>query len=510
MPPNTALPPVLAGPVLRRLEPQRLAIWLVATQPLRPTFVLDAPSVTTSLACEVIPIGTQAFVHLLDIQFDQPLPYNTAIPYDLLLDDGQGIADWAPHLLYPGSQRPSFVLRERLEQLLHGSCRKPHYPAADGLLCADRLLQQCQQPEERPALLLMSGDQVYADDVAGPMLRAIHTLIERLGLFGETLEGALVADSAALYRHPASYYHRADLLPVQEGNETLRERFFGGKRKPIFSSSNADNHLVTFAEVMAMYLLVWSPLPWALVRLDMPEGLTDKRQARYRQELPQIEAFAAHLDQVARVMAHLPCLMIFDDHDITDDWNLSAQWEETAYGHPFSRRIIGNALLGYLLCQGWGNDPDSCRALIEPCKALAERSLQQHLDAQAQDTLIDQLLRFQGWQFSLATEPPLLVLDTRTRRWRSEQPEKAFRPARLGSLVRTAAGTAGSSFGDHRVAGPDLRGQADRDGPARVQLAGLPVVGGCGKLDGPSWRSTGDSQHFQPLAHPGPLRGAFR
>jgi phosphodiesterase/alkaline phosphatase D-like protein len=50
-------------------------------------------------------------------------------------------------------------------------------------------------------------------------------------------------------------------------------------------------------------------------------------------------------------MAHLPCLMIFDDHDITDDWNLSAQWEETAYGHPFSRRIIGNALLGYLLCQ---------------------------------------------------------------------------------------------------------------------------------------------------------------
>ncbi|MBF8756465.1 alkaline phosphatase D family protein [Pseudomonas guariconensis] len=420
MPPNTALPLVLAGPVLRRLEPQRLAIWLVATQPLQPTFVLHLPALTANLACEVIAIGTQAFVHLLDIHFDQPLPCNEALHYDLLLDDGQGIADWAPHLLYPGSQRPSFVLRERLEQLLHGSCRKPHYPAADGLLCADRLLQQCQQPQERPALLLMSGDQIYADDVAGPMLRAIHTLIERLGLFGEILEGALVADSAALYRHPASYYHRADLLPAQESNETLRERFFGGKRKPIFSSSNADNHLVTFAEVMAMYLLVWSPVPWTLIHLDMPEGLTDKRQARYQEELPQIEAFAANLDQVARVMAHLPCLMIFDDHDITDDWNLSAQWEETAYGHPFSRRIIGNALLGYLLCQGWGNDPDSCQALIEPCKALGDRLLQQHLDLQAQDTLIDQLLRFQGWQFNLPTQPPLLVLDTRTRRWRSE------------------------------------------------------------------------------------------
>ncbi len=420
MPPNTVLPLVLAGPVLRRLEPQRLAIWLVATQPLQPTFVLDLPALKVNLACEVIAIGTQAFVHLLDIHFDQPLPCNEVLHYDLLLDDDQGIADWAPHLLYPGSQRPSFVLRERLEHLLHGSCRKPHYPAADGLLCADRLLQECQRPQERPALLLMSGDQVYADDVAGPMLRAIHTLIERLGLFGETLEGALVADSTALYRHPASYYHRADLLPAQESNETLRERFFGGKRKPIFSSSNADNHLVTFAEIMAMYLLVWSPVPWTLIRLDMPEGLTDKRQARYQEELPQIEAFAANLDQVARVMAHLPCLMIFDDHDITDDWNLSAQWEETAYGHPFSRRIIGNALLGYLLCQGWGNDPDSCQALIEPCKALGDRHLQQHLDLQAQNALIDQLLRFQGWQFNLPTQPPLLVLDTRTRRWRSE------------------------------------------------------------------------------------------
>lgn len=417
---DAPLPLVLAGPVLRRLEPQRLAIWLVATQPLRPEFTLDCPGITTDLHCEVVPIGTHAFVHLLDIRFDPPLPCNVAIEYDLLLGDAQGTADWAPHLLYPGQQRPNFVLRERIDQLLHGSCRKPHHPAVDGLLCADRLLKQGQPPQERPALLLMSGDQVYADDVAGPMLRAIHGLVERLGLFQETLEGALVNNSAELYRHPACYYHRADLLPAQEGNETLRERFFGGKRKPIFSSSNADNHLVTFAEVMAMYLLVWSPTPWQLMRLDMTAGLTDKRQARYRQELPLIEAFAADLGQVARVMAHLPCLMIFDDHDITDDWNLSAQWEETAYGNPFSRRIIGNALLGYLLCQGWGNDPDSCQALVEQSKALGEQALQAHLDHPAHNALIDQLLRFQGWQFNLPSTPPLLVLDTRTRRWRSE------------------------------------------------------------------------------------------
>lgn len=358
----------------------------------------------------MIPVGAHAYIHLLDIHFEQPLPYDAVLEYDLRLSNGQGIADWAPHLLYPGARRPSFVLRERLDQLLHGSCRKPHHPAADGLLCADRLLAAALLPTERPALLLMTGDQVYADDVAGPMLRAIHELIAQLGLFDEALDGALVDSGAALYRHPACYYHRADLLPAQEANETLRERFFGGKRKPIFSSSNADNHLVTFAEVMAMYLLVWSPLPWALLTMDMPPGLTEQRQARYRAELPLITAFADGLGQVARVIAHLPCLMIFDDHDITDDWNLSAQWEQTAYGHPFSRRIIGNALLGYLLCQGWGNDPDACAALVGQCQRLGE----------GRDELIGELLRFQGWQYALPSNPPLLVLDTRTRRWRSE------------------------------------------------------------------------------------------
>lgn len=412
---STHLPLVLAGPVLRRLEPQRLAVWLVTTQPEPPTFSVDIPGVFPDMRCQSLPIGTHAFVHLLDVHFSQPLPCDVAINYDIRVAD-QGIADWAPHLLYPGQAHPSFVLRGRLDQLLHGSCRKPHHPARDGLLCADRLLQTCERPDQRPALLMMSGDQVYADDVAGPMLRAIHALIARLGLFDEQLQGARVADSAALYQHPACYYHRADLLPAQARNESLRERFFGGKRKPIFSSSNADNHLVTFAEVMAMYLLVWSPTPWRLVRLDMPEDLDHEQQARYRQELPLIEAFAADLGQVARVMAHLPCLMIFDDHDITDDWNLSAQWEETAYGHPFSRRIIGNALLGYLLCQGWGNDPDNCQALVERYRTLASEPL----PCTAQDELIDALLAFQGWQFSLPSNPPLLVLDTRTRRWRSE------------------------------------------------------------------------------------------
>ncbi|WP_199747495.1 hypothetical protein, partial [Corallococcus sp. AB049A] len=119
---------------------------------------------------------------------------------------------------------------------------------------------------------------------------------------------------------------------------------------------------------MAMYLLVWSPTPWTLIEPGRPQ-LEDGEVERYATEQQLVEAFAAGLSGVARAMAHLPCMMIFDDHDITDDWNLSANWEQTAYGHPFSKRIIGNALLAYLLCQGWGNNPDALNGLVKQAHA---------------------------------------------------------------------------------------------------------------------------------------------
>ena len=423
MPELQSLPPVLAGPLLRRLEPKRLVLWLVASRELKLTIRLQpaqaqALDVRLDAHCQIVPVGRHAFIHLIDVPLTDALPLDVNIHYDVLID-GDGIAQWAPHLLYPGATLPDFVVHGRIHQLVHGSCRKPHHRADDGLLCIDRLLAQAPTVAERPALLMMSGDQVYADDVAGPMLRAIHGLIARLGLFDEYLEGAVVVDSATLYGHHASYYHRADLLPALDSNKTLRERFFGGVKKPIFTSSTADNHLVTFAEVIAMYLLAWSPTPWTLITPQPPQ-LSAQEQQRYAREQVQIDQFRNGLPGVARVFAHLSTLMIFDDHDITDDWNLSAQWEETAYGHPFSKRIIGNALLAYLLCQGWGNQPQVFGELVSQTQALARQVQDNHLEATTQDELLATLLKFQHWHYVLPTTPALVVLDTRTRRWRSE------------------------------------------------------------------------------------------
>ena len=63
------------------------------------------------------------------------------------------------------------------------------------------------------------------------------------------------------------------------------------------------------------------------------------------------------LPEVRRVLANVPSLMIFDDHEITDDWNIDHAWVNSVYGKPAGRRAVTNGLLAYALCQHWGNKP---------------------------------------------------------------------------------------------------------------------------------------------------------
>ncbi|HEX4878546.1 MAG TPA: alkaline phosphatase D family protein, partial [Limnobacter sp.] len=191
---------------------------------------------------------------------------------------------------------------------------------------------------------------------------------------------------------------------------------FKGVKKPVFTTDHARNHLITLAEVMAMYLLVWSPLPWRLTQTTLPQHMPLEFEEKYEQQRIAIEQFVDDLERVQRLMAHVPVAMMFDDHDITDDWNLSAEWEETAYGHPFSRRIVGNALVAYLVCQGWGNAPENFPpTLLDMAKQAFAKP-----GGEAHDQLITALIAFRDWHYEWPTQPPLMVIDTRTNRWRSE------------------------------------------------------------------------------------------
>ncbi len=425
---TTPLPsPILVGPILRRVTAEQCVIWLISTAPvpLAVTLLQDDQCLFERPLREdevwSLALGEHAWMRLVNLHFDTPLPCERPIAYDLAYHDSAdwvSLRQWGAELLYPGEALPTFVIRPQLHSLLHGSCRKPHYPGPDGLARADRwLAQRHEEPTQRPSLLMLSGDQLYADDVAGPLLLACHRLAERLGLWCEELPGAVVDDSAGLLDSSYCYYRREQLLPHDKRSEAVRKRFFGGVRKPIFTSDAAHNHLITYAEVIAAYCLVWSADAWHGLDLTPPGRLNAAERLQFDQELEQLQQFRAQLPAVRRLLAHLPTYMIFDDHDVTDDWNLSAAWEEAAYNHPFSRRIIGNTLIGYLLCQGLGNTPDRLRQQLG---GALEHWLEQRTTAQ-QDALIEQLFHYQRWDYTVPLQPGVVVLDTRTRRWRSEQ-----------------------------------------------------------------------------------------
>ena len=395
-------------------------IWVVTSNADSPTLNLSANEVVVSGNCqrETIRVGKYAFIHLLSFTSSERFEDTARIGYSLSFSDDAQQASWENEqrgLLYDGQPSLCFHYTETPETILHGSCRKPHFHSDDALAQVDVLHKNAfKKQNDFPDLLLMTGDQIYADDVAGPMLKAIHSVIDRLGLYHEALEGAVVTNTNELATHEHGYYERELLLPQIATNTVLSSIFFGAKKKPVFTSVNAQNHLIGSAEIIAMYLLVWSDTLWADINIDK-DGIPPKYHAIFDKEHEALNGFVKQLPQVRRALAHIPTYMIFDDHDVTDDWNLTRGWEQEVYGNPLSKRMIGNALIGYLLCQGWGNAPKKVAPLIAKVQeSMGESGLNSH------DEIIDDLLDFDQWHYRLDTTPPIEVLDTRTQRWRSE------------------------------------------------------------------------------------------
>jgi hypothetical protein len=424
---SPSLPKILAGPLVRRANAQQACFWLVTNKAYNfsvrlfsqqeKTIWFDAQLDKQQLS--QVQVGTLAFVNLITLTPETEILCGSWVNYNITLIDTDGsesqLCELIPSLLYPGQCHPRFLIRKQISTMLHGSCRKPHHDSNDGLSIVDQQIELGLKGQSAPPdLLMMSGDQVYIDDVAGPTLIAIKQTIGKLGLFHEELEGATIGNSQELFEHPHCFYQRPELLPDDPSTANTYSQFFAGKRKPIFTSANASNHLISFAEVMAMYILTWSPEMWHLVHIT-DEAIPEPFKQKFAEEQVIIEKFVADLHKVRRALAHVRVYMIFDDHDVTDDWNLTRGWEDAVYGNLFSKRIVGNALVGYWLCQGWGNDPQRLQPLFESCSGFfTENGIIKH------DVLIQQLLDWEHWHYCLETLPKLVVLDTRTQRWRSE------------------------------------------------------------------------------------------
>ncbi|MCG6280035.1 alkaline phosphatase D family protein [Vibrio diabolicus] len=428
---TSSLPLIVAGPILRKVTATEINIWLVTTQRLEGMVQITDENASVlhqaplSEQKEQLQIGLNAWCCLLKLEGE--FPTHQALRYQIKTQYGL-VTELLPHLTYERDNTPNlgieFLVSEKADYLLHGSCRNPHHFSDDTLVAADHKIAS-QSIEERPDMLIMSGDQIYADHVAGPTLDAIEQVIALLGLPGEEFEQAPIKNTNALYQHSACYYGRDKLLPHYVNDGSLLSTFFPHRGTPIFSAKECENHLISFAECFAMYLLVWSPTLWKLIRTDRlleneftvgGATLDPKWQQQWREEKAQIDKFVLGLDKVQRLLAHIPTYMIFDDHDVTDDWNLTIGWEQAAYSNAFAKRIIGNSLIAYWLCQGWGNAPEKFN---DEFMSIARHFFNER-SSQTQDAFIQYLYRFENWHYTIPTTPKVVVLDTRTRRWRSE------------------------------------------------------------------------------------------
>jgi len=429
--PFAAAPPggLLAGPMLRRADRERVCVWICTLGPARPALLVYRASggpgeVLGSGTAESVRLGERLYIHLLTAAPRAGrFPAGELLSYDVELDTGGaalrladlGLSGGTGTLGYAGFPLPGFFLQatDGPRHVLHGSCRKLHGSGEDAFWSADELLANTgADVARRPAALILTGDQIYGDDVAP----GLSVYLNRLGSY---LTG------------------RQEQIPGVPPPDTLS----GGKRKQwirdhaCFTSPHAANHLMTFGEYAALYLMAFSGSTWPADVAGLTGGAwlgagsTGRRG--YAGELARARAA---LPAVRRVLANMPTYMIFDDHDVTDDWNLTARWRDRVHASPAGRRIVANALAAYWAFQGWGNDPGQFGPDFTGTVAahLAE-------GGQGAAARFDGLLWGCGrWSFACPTRPVTICLDTRTQR-AYDSPEGGARligPARLDRIAR--------------------------------------------------------------------------
>ena len=203
------------------------------------------------------------------------------------------------------------------------------------------------------------------------------------------------------------------------------------------------------------------------------------------------------------MLANIPSYMIFDDHEVTDDWNMTRDTCKSLYGHPLGLRVAQNALVAYSLCQHWGNVPEVFEG-TGPGKALLD--LLNGTDAARYETNSPALRKLVAVheESVLATQPDNAVFHdpdslifnftvegpghqvifTDSRSWRS------FPTGRVGGGVLLPSGATGTADRRHAAGRRALRDRGDdhqRAGrgaaplrrPARLHHQPRPALPGC-------------------------------
>lgn len=273
-------PRLLIGPLLRRVVGTRATVWVETSAPAVVT-VRTAGGATGSAPT------FSAYDHHYAIVVVSGLAPDSSTTYEVLIDDEVA---WP----VPESGFPASVIRTRAEDdrdqpvsLLFGSCRETTQHATARRLPPDALDAYARRqiatpdPGSLPDLLVLLGDQVYADETS-PTVRRL-----------------------------------------------LKRR----RRRP---KGAPATQVVSFDEYTKLYLESWRD----------PE--------------------------IRWLLSTVPSVMIFDDHEIIDDWNTSASWRADMRTQPWWAERIRSGLASYWVYQHLGNlAPDEIAADPVYAKVMA-------------------------------------------------------------------------------------------------------------------------------------------
>ncbi|AFY56689.1 hypothetical protein Riv7116_4259 [Rivularia sp. PCC 7116] len=362
------LPLVLAGPILRRTEPDSVTVWVALKASRHVTltifdknhnFLFESTRTTAR-------IGINLHVVAVTAKSRQNILTNDEVYlYDLHFGNGELLSSpgilttngYLEDITYPQYKLPSFSLPPKdLKEvrIIHGSCRKPHGESFDALATVDKMIKEAleKEPIKRPAQLFLTGDQIYADDVADILLFMLMDAGETLLGWSEKLPDV---------------DNLEELNPGNRNNLATNKAGFTASIGKLSKVTNiAKSHLFTFGEYLAMHLFAWSDILWVDAELfpdfvdvnsEHWEAKNDEKKA-YEEEVEHIKSFWSTLKSVRRALANIPTYMIFDDHEITDDWYLNMAWCSRILDKPLGRRILQNGMLACAICQAWGNTPE--------------------------------------------------------------------------------------------------------------------------------------------------------